>query len=54
MEISVGPQIQRLFKEQDFSTKLNFAERKAWKALHNVCRNFIGNENAENYREIVQ
>ena len=29
--IFVGPQIT-LFKKQDFSTKLNFAERKAWKA----------------------
>jgi len=52
--ISVGPQITQLLKDQDFNTKLNLAERRAWKAFEkSVCRNFLGNEKAENYSEIV-
>ena len=53
--ISVGPQITQLLKDQDFNTKLNLAERRAWKAFEkSVCRNFLGNEKAENYTEIMQ
>jgi hypothetical protein len=40
--IFVGPQMT-LFEDQDFSTKLNSTERRAWKAFENVCRNFPGN-----------
>ena len=29
--IFIGPQIKQLFKDQDFSTKLNTTERRAWK-----------------------
>jgi len=49
-----GPQITQLFEDQDFSTKLNSTERRAWKALGNVCINFIGHEKAEKCSEIVQ
>jgi hypothetical protein len=43
-EIFVGPQIAQLFQEHDFSVKLNSTERRAFKALENICRNFLGNE----------
>jgi len=52
--ISVGPQNTQLFEDQDFSTKLNYTERKALKASENVRRNFLRNDKAENYSEIVQ
>jgi len=52
--IFVGLQITQLFEDQDFSRKLDSTERRAWKASENVCRNFLGNEKAENYSEIVQ
>jgi hypothetical protein len=42
--IFVGPQIAQLFEDHDFGTKLNSTERRAWKALENICRNFLGNE----------
>jgi len=42
--IFVGPQITQLFDDQDFSTKLISAERRAWKAFENVCRNFLFNK----------
>jgi hypothetical protein len=52
--IFVGPQIAQLFEDHDFYTELNSTERRAWKTSENVCRNFLGNEKAENYSEIVQ
>jgi len=52
--IFVGSQIAQLFEDHDFSTKLNSTERRAWKAFENICRNFLGNAKAENYREYVQ
>ena len=42
--IFVGPQITQLFEDQDFSTALNSTERRAWKVLQNVCRNYLGNK----------
>jgi hypothetical protein len=29
-------------------------QKEAWEAFENVCRNFLGNEIAENYSDIVQ
>ena len=52
--IFVCLQIKQLFEDQDFSRKLDSTEIRAWKAFENVCRNFLGNEKAENYSEIVQ
>jgi len=34
--VFVGPQIKQLFKDQNFSTNLNSAERRAWKAFDSV------------------
>jgi hypothetical protein len=39
--IVVGAQIKQLFEEQNCSTKLNAADRRAWKANENACRNFL-------------
>ena len=52
--IFIGPKIKQLFEGHGFDTKLNATERRPWKAFENVCRNFLGNEKAENYSEIVQ
>ena len=52
--ILIGPQIKQLFEYHNFSTDLNATERRAWEALVNVCRNFLGNEKVENNSEIVQ
>ena len=46
--IFVGPQIKQQFEDQDLSTKLNSAGRRAWIAFKNVCRKFIGNEKRGN------
>jgi hypothetical protein len=42
--IFVGPQIKQLLEDHDFSTKLNATDRRAWEALENICRNFLGKE----------
>jgi hypothetical protein len=52
--IFIGPQITQLYKDQDFSTLLNSTGRRSWKAIENICRNYLGNEEVENYSEIVQ
>ena len=52
--IFFGPQIAQILEDQDLSTKLNSSEIRAWKAYENVCRNFVSNEHAKNYTEIVQ
>jgi tRNA 2-selenouridine synthase SelU len=52
--IFIGPQIKQLFKDQDFSTKLNSTERRALNAFENTCRNFLGSEKVENCSAIVQ
>ena len=50
--IFIGPQITQLFEDQDFTTKLYATERRAWKALENVCRNFLGNEKVESHSNV--
>jgi hypothetical protein len=52
--IFYGPRNKQLFEDHDFSRKLNATEGRAWEAFKNVCRNFLSNERAENYGEIVQ
>jgi len=52
--IFVGPQTKQIFEDQTLSTKLNFTERRAWKAFENFHRHFLGKERTENYSEIAQ
>jgi len=51
--IFVGPKITQILEDQNFRTKLNATERRAWKKFENVCRKFRGNEKAENCTEIA-
>jgi hypothetical protein len=37
-------QIKQTLEDQNFSTKLNSTERRAWKAFEKVCRSYLGNE----------
>jgi hypothetical protein len=52
--IFIGPQINKLTEEHDFSTKLNATERTAWEAFENVRRHFLSNKKVENYGKILQ
>jgi hypothetical protein len=52
--IFVGPQIRELTKGKTFDSILNEVELTAWIALKDVCSNFLGNNKADNYQEIVE
>jgi hypothetical protein len=52
--IFIDLQVKQLFENHDLGTKLNATERRAWKAFEKVCRNFLRNEKAENYSEILE
>jgi hypothetical protein len=43
----------RLWAVHTGNTKSNSTGKKVWQAFDNVCRNFLGNEKAENYNESV-
>ena len=53
--IFVGPQIKEPFEDQDFSTRSNSTERRAWKAFEKICRNILAKlKIGKFYSEIVQ
>lgn len=52
--IFVGPQIREVVKDSHFDELLNDVELRAWTALKAVIKNFLGNNMAPNYVELVQ
>lgn len=52
--IFVGPQIRELVKDSHFDELLDDVELGAWTALKAVIENFLGNNVALNYVELVQ
>jgi hypothetical protein len=52
--IFVGPQIRELTKDKNFDSIFNEVELAAWTAFKDVCGNFLGNNKADNYQEIVK
>ncbi|UYV63393.1 hypothetical protein LAZ67_2003945 [Cordylochernes scorpioides] len=51
--IFVGPQIRELQQDGNFQNSLNEVEAAAWNSFRNVCKNFLGSDKVENYRDIV-
>jgi hypothetical protein len=51
--IFVGPQIRELMSDQAFDQVLNDNELAAWISLKEVILNFLGNNRARNYGELV-
>jgi hypothetical protein len=49
----VGPQIRKLFNDDNFEKSLLRKERTAWIAFKDVVENFLGNKKADNYAELV-
>ena len=49
-----GPQIRHLIKDKDLLNSMNDLESAAWKSFVKVVKNFLGNEKAKNYVELVQ
>jgi hypothetical protein len=52
--IFVGAQIRELTKDKTFDSVLNEVELAAWTVFKDVCSNFLGNNKADNYQEIVK
>ena len=51
--IFVGPQIRQLIRDPEFENSMNEVEPEAWKAFVLVMKNFLGNNKARNYAELV-
>ena len=52
--IFVGPQINKLLKDEDFDHTLSGTEKVAWNAFRDVAHNFLGNTKAPNYTDLVE
>lgn len=48
-----GPQIRELIKDEAFPRKLGPLELKAWESFVKVVQNFLGNNKAPNYEDLV-
>lgn len=48
-----GPQIRQLIRDPEFGNSMNEVELEAWKAFVLVVKNFLGNNKARNYAELV-
>jgi len=48
-----GPQIRQLIRDAEFEKSMNKVEQKAWNAFVLVVKNFLGNNKASNYAELV-
>lgn len=52
--IFVGPQIRKLFKDQNFQEKMNNLELAALTSFSQICAHFHGNKRSSNYTELVE
>ena len=48
-----SPQIRQLIRDPEFENSMNEVELEAWKAFVLVVKNFLGNNKARNYAELV-
>ena len=48
-----GPQFRKLIQDPNFSSSMNDKELCAWDAFVHVIKNFLGNEKASNYKDLV-
>ena len=48
-----GPQIRKLIKDVNFPLSMTEVGKDAWDAFVKVIQNFLGNERAHNYIELV-
>ncbi|GBM62497.1 hypothetical protein AVEN_145982-1 [Araneus ventricosus] len=52
--VFVGPDVRKMMKDENFETKMETKERKAWESLKLVITNFLGNKKDPNYESIVE
>lgn len=51
--IFVGPQIQKIMKDKQFTELLTQIECRVWKTFVSLCERFLGNKRSVNYVDIV-
>ena len=51
--VFVGPQIRELLRDDTFDRLLRGKEKKAWKAFQSMATEFLGNNKADNYEQLV-
>jgi len=52
--IFIGPQIRELMQYKQFDEDQNETERSAWLSFRRICKDFLGNQKAANYQDVVQ
>ena len=52
--IFIGPQIRELMQDNQFDEDLHETERNAWLSFKRICKDFLGNQKAANYQDVVQ
>jgi hypothetical protein len=50
----IGPQIRELMQDKQFDEDLNETERNAWLSVKRICKDFLRNHKAVNYKDVVQ
>jgi len=53
-DIFIGPQIRELMQDKQFDEDLNETERNALLSFKGICKDFLGNHKAANYKDVVQ
>ena len=48
-----GPQVRQLIRDPEFEKSMTTLELEAWKAFVLVVKNFLGNNKASNYEELI-
>ncbi|GBN05118.1 hypothetical protein AVEN_132104-1 [Araneus ventricosus] len=52
--VFVGPDIRKMMKDENFETKQETNERKAWESFELVITSILGNKKDPNYKSIVK
>ncbi|GBN50343.1 hypothetical protein AVEN_45574-1 [Araneus ventricosus] len=52
--VFIGPNIRKMMKDENFETKMETNERKAWESFKLVITSFLGNKKDPNYKSIVE
>jgi hypothetical protein len=52
--VFIGPQIRMLFRDEQFDHILSGNEQRAWNDFRLVAASFLGNNKADNYKELVE
>ena len=52
--VLIGPQLRELTQHKQFDEDLNETERNAWLSFKRIYKDFLGNNKAAHYQDVVQ